>query len=337
MSHSKESAAASFHCFPLLPKELRRAIWRECLPRRVLELDVPRADLIAQDLPKELKGTVSCTLGSTTAFNSRPPLITQVCFEAREVAFETGRIVDFRDLWDGSNVNIYGTGVSVRGCWFDPARDAIHLNWDPVYEVEWMTTCEDPIPVLLSLSAKAARGASLTWDSATSSDDSMELLKQAGQSYMLCVFRPVSIHARREHAVRCGLFGLFGEECIVLVDAGDDARIRLFEDFNRLYGSSRDAQTADFFQRWRHSGADFHKENIEFYQKDWLKCESVHATPSWKEEDLDAVWTFVRSETLSVPSTWILHWDHEWVTKTLQDLPYFRPVYMMRLCTDRCT
>lgn len=293
--------------------------------------------MVGQDLPEELQGTVSCELGSTSAHNSRPPLITQVCFEAREVASETGGLTNFQDLWDGRSVNMWGAGGSIRRCWFDPARDAIHLHWEPLYEAEWQTTCEDPIPVLLSLGAKAACGASLTWDSATSSDDSMELLKQAGQSYMLCVYRPVSIHARREDAVRSGLFGLFGEERVVLVDTGDDARIRLFDDFNRLHGSNKDAQTADFFQRWRDSGADFHKKNIEFCQKDWLKWKSVHAKPSWEEEDLDAVRTFIRSETRGVPSTWIPHWEHEWVKKTLQDLPHFRPVYMMRLCTEGCT
>ena len=337
MSHSKEPAATSFHCFPQLPKELRRLIWRECLPRRVLELDRPRPDVIFQDLPKELRGTVHCELVSTTGHNSIPPLITRVCFEAREVAFETGRLIDFRHLWDGSNVNICGTGPPMFSSWFDPGRDAIHLNWDPVYEAEWMTTCEDPIPVLLSLGAKAARGASLPWETAVSSDDSIELLKQAGQSYMLCVHRPISIHAPREDAVQSGLFGLLGEERVVLVDAADDARIRLFDDFNRLHGSSRDAQTAYFFQKWRDLGAEFHKENIQFCQTDWLYCESVCASPSWEKEDLYAVWTFIRSEEAGVPSTWIPDWDHEWVKKTLQELPHFRPVYMMRLCTEGCT
>ncbi|KAH8774468.1 hypothetical protein F5883DRAFT_546874 [Diaporthe sp. PMI_573] len=337
MSHSKQPAATSFHCFPQLPKELRRAIWRECLPSRVLDLDVPRADIIFQDLPKEIRGTVHCELSCTSAHNSRPPLITQVCFEAREVASETGGLTNFRDLWDGHNVNMWGAGGSIRRCWFDPARDGIHLNWDPVYEAEWMTTCEDPIPVLLSLGAKAARGASLPWETAVSSDDSMELLKQAGQSYMLCVYRPISIHATREDAVRSGLFSLLGEERVVLVDAADDARIRLFDDFNRLHGSSKDAQTAYFFQRWRDLGAEFLKENIQFWQTDWLYCESVVASPSWEKEDLDAVWTFIRSKDAGVPSTWIPDWDHEWVKKTLQELPHFRSVYMMRLCTEGCT
>lgn len=297
---------------------------------------MPRPDIICQDLPEELEGTAGCTLDGATCRNSAPPIIMRVCFEAREVAFETGYLINFRSLWDCCSANARGTGATLHSCWFDPARDAIHLHWDPLYEVEWQTTCEDPIPVLISLGAKAARGASVTWDSATSSDYSMELIKQASQSYMLCVFRPVSIHARREDALWSGLWGILGEERVVLVDADNDARIRLFDDFNRLHGSSRDAQTTDFFQRWRDSGADFHKQNIEFYKTDWLQWKSKWGTPSWEEEVLDAVWTIIRSETPRVPATWIPKWDHKWVQKSLQDLPTFRPVYMMRLCTSGC-
>lgn len=331
------AAAKSFHCFPQLPKELRKAIWRECLPRRVLELDVPRADLLAQDLPDELEGTVSCRLEDTTSLNSKPPVIAQVCFEAREVAFETGRLIDFRDLWDGASVNVHGTAGPRYACWFDPACDAIHLHWNPLYEVEWMTTCDDPIPALLSLGAEAARGASLTWDGANSYDNTMTLLKQAGQSYMLCLSQLVSIHASHEDAVQSGLFGLLGEERVVLVDAGDDSRIRLFDDFNRVYGSSQDCQTAHFFQKWRTSGADFPKHEMQECQKDWLMSQSVFATPRWEQTDLDAVWTFIPRENPESRSTWTPNWDHDWVKSVLEDIPPFQPVYMMRLCTAKCT
>lgn len=335
MSHSKEPAATSFHYFPLLPKELRQAIWRHCLPSRVIDLDDPRPDIIFEDLREELKGTVSCELGLTSAHNSRPPLITQVCFEAREVASETGGLTDFRDLWDHRGVNIWGTGGYTQSCWFDPARDAIHLNWELLYEGDELILPENPIPAFLSVSAKAGRGGSLTWASATF--DSIELLKQAGQSYTLSVHLPISIHARREDAVRSGLFGLFGEERVALVDTGDDARIQQFDNFNRLHGSEKDAQTTDFFQRWRDLGEDFHKENIELYKTDWLRWKSPRGAPGWEENNLDAAWTIIRSETPRVSSTWTPHWDHEWVKRTLQELPDFRPVYMMRLCTNGCT
>lgn len=79
---------------------------------------------------------------------------------------------------NGSSVKVHGTARPLLGYWFNYARDAVHLHW--------MTTCEDPIPVLLSLGAKAARGVSITWDGAMSYDNTMELLKQAEQYYMLC-------------------------------------------------------------------------------------------------------------------------------------------------------
>jgi hypothetical protein len=43
---------------------------------------------------------------------------------------------------------------------------------------------------------------------------------------MLCFFKLVSIHASHGDTVQSGLFGPFGEERVVLADAGDDARIR---------------------------------------------------------------------------------------------------------------
>lgn len=266
-----------------------------------------------------------------------PPIITRVCFESREVAFETGRFIDFRQFWDGYSVNVQSV-TSI--CWFDPARDAIHLHWNPLYEAEWMTTCDDPIPTLLSLGAEAAQGAALTWDTVRSDGNkSMGLLKQAGQSYMLCLSRLVSIHASVEDAVKSGLFGLLGEERVVLVDADDDARIGLFDDFNRAYGSSEDRQTAHFFQRWRAFGADDLKREVQNCQHDWLLSQSVFTTPEWEQKDLDAIWTVMPSENtgkLAFP-TWIPDWDHEWVKGVLKDLPSFRPVYMMRLCRSKCT
>lgn len=54
----------------------------------------------------------------------------------------------------------------------------------------------------------------------------MELLEQAKKSHLLRLFMLVSIYASHRDAVQSGLFGLVGEERVVLVDAGDDARIR---------------------------------------------------------------------------------------------------------------
>ena len=64
------------------------------------------------------------------------------------------------------------------------------------------------------------------WDSVAPSGNTMDLLKQAGQSHMLCFFKLVSIHASHGDAIQSGLLGPFGEERVVLADAGDDARIR---------------------------------------------------------------------------------------------------------------
>lgn len=336
-SLSMTTAANAFHCFPRLPKELRQAIWRACLPSRVLEMDVPYAYLLARDLPEELEGTVGCNLHDTTGDNAMPPMITRVCSESREVAFETGRFIDIRDLWDGSSVNTY---AALPTPWFDSARDAVHLHWSPSYETEWMTTCSDPLPVLLSLGAEAARGASITWDGVCSYDYTMDLLKQAAQSYMLCLSPLVSIHASDVDAVQSGLFGSVGEERVVMVDADDCTRIRLFDDFNRVYGSSKDRQTSHFFQRWRASGAEDVKREMQDCKVSLLMSRSVYAAPKWEKEELDAVWSstpWKSTDQETSLQSWVPNWDHGWVQSVLRDMPPFRPVYMMRLCTGNCT
>lgn len=85
-------AEQSFTKFPNLPTELRRAIWRCCLPLRVYELDGAFARVIfgVVDPQKSLP----CSLHIPSALNVRPPVITRVCRESRELAFEEGSFVD---------------------------------------------------------------------------------------------------------------------------------------------------------------------------------------------------------------------------------------------------
>lgn len=111
-----------------LPKELRRAIWREYLLRRVLEPDVPPADLTAQDLAERLQGAADWTLVVTRGLNSQSPLLdTRVRFEAREVALELGAWSMSCALWEGSGVDIQRTGAP-----FGSACYCIHLHRDLV-------------------------------------------------------------------------------------------------------------------------------------------------------------------------------------------------------------
>lgn len=73
---------ATFHLFPRLPTELRLAIWRLCLPRRVVELDYQRDDLFFGSPPPCAKNM------AVTDANTRIPALSLVNREARRIALE---------------------------------------------------------------------------------------------------------------------------------------------------------------------------------------------------------------------------------------------------------
>lgn len=140
--------------------ELRRAIWKLCLPRRVVELDIPSNGHI----------DTYCQLWRTSSINSRPPIITRVCCEARQVAFEKGGLtwdvigVDDGPVWWANNSNLTP--------WFNPTTDIVHLNWFPPYDLDYVSS-GNPISFFLWTAAKG-RGASITTDFVHAFDDDLE-------------------------------------------------------------------------------------------------------------------------------------------------------------------
>lgn len=90
-----------FTCFPQLPTELRILIWEFCIPRRVVEIRTPRDQV---SMPTECSG-----LAWTSEQSCRPPVITRVCRESREVASKTGVLMRFDE----------------RYVWLDPRHDLL--------------------------------------------------------------------------------------------------------------------------------------------------------------------------------------------------------------------
>lgn len=129
MTATMSEADKFFHLFPDLPTELHLAIWRECLSRRVVELDMPirecalEAEFDDEDLP-------ICNIEHTTKANSVPPLISRVCREARSVVFEKGWPFPDPGPWNKTTMLI----TSRAGQWFDPLRDIIHFNFGTAYD-----------------------------------------------------------------------------------------------------------------------------------------------------------------------------------------------------------
>lgn len=325
-------AATSFHLFPDLPTELRLAIWRECLPRRVLELDRPIPHLALRawhddgDLP-------ICSMEHTTKANSVPPLISRVCHEARSVALEKGR-----PLPDPDETTMLGTWRS--GQWLDPARDTVHLH----FSVWYMNSIPDTgnerfLPHFLEVAQEAA-GTSVQQDLLAiplprqwQLQDRLETTRD-----LLVCSEIVCLHVDLQPALDSGLFA--SDKRIAMVGAWDHARIAEFRRLWERHGSRQDFRTAHFFDTYTddNSGIDS-SSTASYLDKRWVE-------KRWVDEDVavrcryDYYEVFEREndEGYINPGLWLLTYrpDHPWVADVLSRKPSFHPTIMMRLCTQPC-
>lgn len=210
----------TFHLFTRLPTELRLAIWRECLPHRVAELDTPMySDIYGWQEP------VVCDLMQTSCMNEHQPLISLVCHESRAIVLEAGGYIgenkDFPAECEWLSNNMVNE-------WFDPARDLPHLNYCPGYETYYGTQ-GNPLLDLAWQAAQARRGASLRF----------EFLRYCSKKYLeiilrlprcRVVMRIFVVHASRRFGAATGLFGLLGDAPVQIVDVSDQARVDAFFD-----------------------------------------------------------------------------------------------------------
>ncbi|KAF5860550.1 hypothetical protein ETB97_001393 [Aspergillus alliaceus] len=132
----------SFHYFLQLPLELRRLIWKHCLPYRIAEEDIP-GFLLDGNESRQV-----CWADRITYQNAQPPLIAFVNSESRQVALEQGRslkvLLDgadgadpFDSLWRRyhgvydplTNEEAYGTSICVESqSRLDIAMAAVSLH-----------------------------------------------------------------------------------------------------------------------------------------------------------------------------------------------------------------
>ena len=212
-----EASACIFHLFPLLPTELRLAIWRECLPRRVSELDCP--------LPAEVYNwtePVPCDLRHTSFANRCRPMIALVCREARAVVFETGFPIVETDNFPVPDECDW-TGFNQLEQWIDPTRDLSHLNFCTGYEVQYYIK-GNPLFDLIWQASWVHRGGSLRLPLFKYCDTSDLQLLQKRPSWVI-VMRVLVVHASRRVGAASGLFGLLGDAPVQVVDVTDQARV----------------------------------------------------------------------------------------------------------------
>jgi hypothetical protein len=325
----------SFHLFSQLPKELRLMIWRECLPRRVAELDEPFPMMLDMELDDEVEGTTGCKLSHTSRVNACPPIISRVCRESRHLAFESGRFVS-----PGKAGVAFG--CSLRQLWLDSSSDAVHLNWDPAYDPHFPRV-GDPLAFWRSTAAKAQRFSTTlaVMDMLVNQSPTTSPTWKHSDNYQVCL-KVVSIHADLGPAIDSGLWGRFGERRVVLVDAADHKHKREMHAFWEAHGSKQDVQTQHFFKkycnetlwvweakeelsvkwlmnRWRDEGRDI---AAAVRERIWLRYPDDDA--DWDEEP------YLRQH-------WKMNLDNAWVRNTLYDLPGLHLTVMFRLCTRNCT
>lgn len=332
-----------FILFPELPRELRRAIWKLCLPRRVLELDSPRNDAVRP----------SCEHRHSSRLNTRYPIITRVCHESREVAFENGNMLgEYADL---DQVG-YFSASALSERWFCPATDIVHLHWDGHFDV--MTPDNlNPIFFFLSIAAKSSSPASIVADlvgggllrNYSSDQDGPNFDPLEGASDYTVALEVINLHISFKQATSSGLFGRLGEERVQLIDADDLETIHKYYDL-WISGPRRDRDPASFFELALSPEAFRQRLQIwhTAFRTKWLrhKWKGVRdeslleaASSIWLRHDVNQIETPLEvwnGRTRFSDIQVLANEDHPWVKQMLSLLPKFSPVIMFRFCEREC-
>jgi hypothetical protein len=227
LRHIMPASGAVFHQFGNLPTELRLAIWRECLPQRVVELDFQPTEFTWWTASPPCNGD-----RMIQHRNKAPPLITRVCRESRQVAFETGRQLSEFPGPDNLFTFQQLTIKTVKRPWFDKARDVVHINWMGVDHTEYQVyDGVDPLHCVASYAAQTeARRASirlhlLEHNFRWTDPELADIMRAHGPSsgWTVLMRDPIVVHGT--DAATSGLFGLLGDAPVQLVDVSDESRI----------------------------------------------------------------------------------------------------------------
>ncbi|OIW26888.1 hypothetical protein CONLIGDRAFT_707442 [Coniochaeta ligniaria NRRL 30616] len=234
---------AAFHLFPRLPTELRIEIWRLCLPRRVLELDYQRDDLLLGPKPPCAKNA------ALTDSNTRiPPALSRVNREARGVALESWQPLpeppsDSPDLAEWASEIIYGGAWLTQSPRVDRHRaQVVHLNWAPTQDVDADWPAQgDPLRYAMWVAdqmpeTEISIDASLLEEFQYRPNSEMHPwtreefgdLVRRRNAFTVVVLDPLFIHGDFHKAARTGLFGLLGDAPVQIVHVDEHARLNRF-------------------------------------------------------------------------------------------------------------
>ncbi|POS79184.1 hypothetical protein DHEL01_v202407 [Diaporthe helianthi] len=289
---------ASFHLFPKLPQEIRDAIWRECLPRRVIEIDWPTEEEVFDieyewdDDDRPISRGLICHLKRTSLINAKPPIISRVCGESRAVAFETGALLEHsqypRQLDPPQPLLYHG----MRRQWVDRTRDTVvHLHFNSCNEgwfQDWLNVYGNPLRLLQDamFPTQAIRSINETFLFLMKEEESRDMVES--MSKILACLDVVVLHTEEEPAIQSGLFGMLGEERIVMVDPFDEKRIQRFRDFWTRHRNRPDKLTEKFFEECIASDPVQCRRTVlqllNDLKGDWLRERWFDTTGAWVEE-----------------------------------------------------
>lgn len=247
--------------------------------------------------------------------------------------------------------------------WFDPARDILYLEWCPRI-ARWDHGYDNGLigRFLTSHATRLSINYDLCLNSSKDDPDYGEWVHrqlEQRRSYELCLATAI-IHvapraerraerdaqepavaatADEDPVVSSGLFGLFGEERVKQISATDQEQLAKFAAFNTEHGSPGDERAANFFRVRQNLDAD----DIEAHMVD-LQCQWLEQL--WKEAERTGGLAEIEGggESVFAPRRVDPYlaafsdpdWDHPWVRSAMRQMPTFRPVYIVRLCTGKC-
>lgn len=354
--------ASTVITFSRLPYELREMIWLNCIPSRVIELEVPPVNRLSSH-------TETCTFW-TAHQNTRPPVVTRVCRESREITLKVcGRRINDKKCpdWD-----LY---LTTEMPFFNPARDIITwsslnciLPYGPkVREKDSYFIClakaaQDilvpaqtfyPFRYLMLPMESTRLHPKLEWAQL----DSLANLKD----FMVCI-KVVQMHMPASKALNSSISGKTGDGLIQLVDPSDTAMIKLFDQ-----SDPNDADLKIVFKRM------LDKETMDREIKLWMTHVANHWVfrcfsnlPNRSEEqrtvDHDAgmpyrstLQPFTEESGKENPAKLVDRWsplwgcyrpspvaeevlelECPWVQWVLERIPRMRPMIMFRYCVSNC-
>jgi hypothetical protein len=219
-----------FTCFPALPPELRRMIWRFCLPRRVLELDLRFSSGIYSDCDQDEQ---------TTRLNRQlPRAIPQVNREARDVTLGLRQKLGWEELTGPppDNASFFPENFP-RPCFDVLQTSYVHLHWmmgpeAPVRTLEalkfllWATaSTANGLPSLKGHVLDKINGSPLLAPIKRAAADAL----RQRNVWIVHYHEPIIVHTDVRTAIESGLFGLQGDERVQIVKLTERSRLARFQ------------------------------------------------------------------------------------------------------------